>query len=215
MMIHLALMLRLLLFVLSYPLLCQKVGVLKQLDVQNAFLHGHLEEEVYMQQPPGYEDPTRPGYVCKLDKTLYGLKQVPWAWYSRLSSKLVTLGFQTLKADTSLFFYSHGNIHMFVVVYVDDIIIVSSSDQATKALLQDLQKEFALKDLGNPHYFLGIEVTKMKNGLLLTQENYVSDLLKKVGMSNCKPVAIPLSTSEKLSLYECSRSITIFDFNQT
>jgi hypothetical protein len=85
---------------------------------------------------------------------------------------------------------------VFLLVYVDDIIIASSSEQATKALLQDLQKEFALKDLGDLHYFLGIEVTKIKNGLLLTQEKYASDLLQRVGMSNCKPVATPLSTSE-------------------
>jgi hypothetical protein len=90
---------------------------------------------------------------------------------------------------------------VFLLVYVDDIIIASSSEQATKALLQDLQKEFALKDLGDLHYFLGIEVTKIKNGLLLTQEKYASDLLQRVGMSNCKPVATPLSTSEN-SLHE-------------
>lgn len=175
---------------------------LRQLDVQNAFLHGYLEEEVYMQQPPGYEDPTKPNYVCKLDKVLYGLKQAPRAWYSRLSSKLVALGFQASKADTSLFFYSQGNIHMFVLVYVDDIIVASSSEQATKAFLQDLHDEFALKDLGELHYFLGIEVTKAKDGLILSQENYASDLLKKAGMSDCKPVATPLSTTEKLSLHE-------------
>jgi hypothetical protein len=75
-------------------------------------------------------------------------------------------------------------------------------DQATKALLQDLQKEFTPKDLSSLHYFLGIEVTKKKNGILLTQETHVSDLLRRVGMSNCKPVATSLSTSEKLSLHE-------------
>jgi hypothetical protein len=91
---------------------------------------------------------------------------------------------------------------MFVLVYVDDIIVASSSDQAIQALLQDLQKEFALKDLGELNYFLVIEVTKIKDDLLLTQEKYVSDLLKRVSMSNCKPVASPLSTSEKLSVHE-------------
>jgi hypothetical protein len=137
-----------------------------------------------------------------LGKALYGLKQALRVWYFRLSSKLVALGFQASKADTSLFFYSKGNTHVFVLVYVDDIIVASYSEQATSALLQDLQKKFALKDLGDLHYFLGIEVTKLKNGILLTQEKYASDLLQRVGMSNCKPVAIPLSTSEKLSLHE-------------
>jgi hypothetical protein len=77
--------------------------------------------------------------------------------------------FQESKADISLFFYHHENIQMFVLVYIDNIIIVSSSDHATQALLQDLQKEFVLKYLGELNYFLGIEVTKMKDGLLLTQ----------------------------------------------
>jgi hypothetical protein len=74
---------------------------MRQLDVQNAFLHGYLEEEIYMEQPPGYEDATKPSYVCKLDKALYGLKQAPRAWYSRLSAKLISLRFHASKADVS------------------------------------------------------------------------------------------------------------------
>jgi histone deacetylase 1/2 len=140
--------------------------------------------------------------VCKLDRALYGLKQAPRAWYSRLSAKLVALGFKRSKADTSLFFYSKGGITMFVLVYVDDIIVASSTENATTALLKDLKEDFALKDLGELHYFLGIEVSKVCNGIILTQDKYASDLLKKVGMSDCKPVSTPLSTSEKLSLHE-------------
>jgi len=159
---------------------------LRQLDVQNAFLHGLLEEEVYMHQPPGFEDPEKPNFVCKLDKALYGLKQAPRAWYSRLSDKLIQLGFQASKADTSLFYFSNGGITMFILVYVDDIIVASSSEAATTTLLQDLKGEFALKDLGPLHYFLGIEVTKVRDGIVLTQEKYASDLLKRVGMGDCK-----------------------------
>ena len=131
---------------------------LRQLDVQNAFLHGVLEEEVFMRQPPGYEDQSAPHYVCKLDKALYGLKQAPRAWYSRLNMQLQKLGFIPSKADTSLFFYHKDKITIFVLVYVDDIIVASSSPDATTCLLQDLHMDFALKDLGNLHYFLGIEV---------------------------------------------------------
>lgn len=87
---------------------------------------------------------------------------------------------------------------MFLLIYVDDIIVVSSKKDAIPALLQDLQKEFALKDLGDLHYFLGIKVTKLSNGILLTQEKYVSDLLKRTGMSDCKSVNTPLSPNEKL-----------------
>lgn len=104
---------------------------LRQLDVQNAFLHGILNEEVYMHQPPGYEDKTRPQYVCRLDKAIYGLKQAPRAWYARLCAKLQALGFMPSKADTSLFYYNKGRYNMFILVYVDDIIMASSSPEAT------------------------------------------------------------------------------------
>ena len=133
---------------------------LRQLDVQNVFLHGVLEEEVYMQQPPEYEDRSHPNFVCKLDKALYGLKQAPRAWYSRLCNKLTSLGFKPSRADTSLFYYNQGGHILYILVYVDDIIVASSSQAATDALHKDLQHEFALKDLGDLHYFLGIEVTR-------------------------------------------------------
>jgi histone deacetylase 1/2 len=100
---------------------------LRQLDVQNAFLHGFLEEEVYMRQPPGYEDKNTPRYVCKLDKALCGLKQAPFAWYSQLSGRLQELGFKPSKVDTSLFYYCKGSHVTFMLIYVDDIIVASSS----------------------------------------------------------------------------------------
>ena len=149
---------------------------LRQLDVQNAFLHGVLEEEVYMRQPPGYEERSNPNYVCKLDKALYGLKQAPRACYSRLSVKLCDLGFKASKADTYLFFYNRGDVVIFVLKYVDDIIVASSTQEATSALLQDLKQDFALKDLGDLHYFLGIEVNKVHDGIVLTQKKYASDI---------------------------------------
>ena len=175
---------------------------LRQLDVQNAFLHGILEEEVFMRQPPGYESKKHPHYVCKLDKALYGLKQAPRAWYFRLSTKLQSLGFKPSKADVSLFYFSNGGVTMFLLIYVDDIIVASSSQEATATLLRKLQSEFALKDLGDLHYFLGIEVKRIQQGIVLSQGKYTSDLLKKVGMVDCKPVNTPLSASEKFSAYE-------------
>jgi histone deacetylase 1/2 len=157
-----------------------------------------------MRQPPGFESSATPNYICKLDKALYGLKQAPRAWYSRLSTKLQQLGFVPSKGDTSLFLYNKANIMIFVLIYVDDIIVTSSSDKAISALLHDLNDDFALKDLGDLHYFLGIEVTKTRNGLLLTQEKYASDLLTKVGMKHCTISPMPLSSVDKLSLTEGS-----------
>jgi histone deacetylase 1/2 len=147
---------------LVLSLAVSKNWCLRQLDVQNAFLHGLLEEEVYMKQPPGYKDKSKPNYLCKLDRSLYGLKQALRAWYSRLCAKLQSLGFVPSKADTSLLFYRKGNYVIYMLVYVDDIIVVSSSQEAVKALLRDLEKDFAIKDLGDLHYFLGIQVQRKK-----------------------------------------------------
>jgi hypothetical protein len=161
-----------------------------------------LEEDVYMRQPPGYEDKNMPNYVCKLDKAIYELKQAPRACYSKLSTKLCDLRFRPSNIDTSLFYFNNANIKIFVLVYVDDIIVASSNHKAMEGLLQNLSQEFALKDLGDLHYFLGIEVHKVTDGILLTQEKYASNLLHRVGMGDCKPVNSPMSTSEKLPRFE-------------
>ena len=155
-----------------------------------------------MKQPPGYEDANAPHHICKLDKALYGLKQAPRAWYSRLSTKLQHLGFKPSRGDTSLFIYNQSGIMVFVLIYVDDIIVTSSSSKAISTLVHDLNTHFAIKDLGDLHYFLGIEVRKIDNGLVLTQEKYASDLLAKVGLAHCKPTPTPLSPSEKISAHE-------------
>jgi hypothetical protein len=124
------------------------------------------------------------------------------ARYSRLSIKLIDLGFQSSKADTSLFFHRKGDVWIFVLIYVDDIIVASSTQQATTSLLEDLKVDFALKDLGELHYFLGIEVKKTRDGILLSQEKYTSDILKRFGMLNCKQVSTPMSTSGKLLIHD-------------
>jgi hypothetical protein len=130
----------------------------------------------------------------------YGIKQAPRAWYARLSSKLLQLKFRASKAESALFYYHKEDVTLFVLVYVDDIIVASSSQDATDALLRDLEKEFALKDLGNLHYFLGISVKRTSDGLILSQEKDVDDILKKTGMAACAMTDTPLSNSEKLAV---------------
>ena len=137
---------------------------LRQLDIQNAFLHGVLEEEVYMRQPPGFEDSHYPEYLCRLDKALYGLKQAPRAWHARLSFVLTGLGFTASTADTSMFIFRRPDVTIYLLVYVDDIIVVSSSASATDRLVHQLRTPFALKDLGPLHYFLGVEVQQLPQG---------------------------------------------------
>lgn len=109
---------------------------MRQIDIQNAFLHGVLQEEVYMRQPTGYKNVNfPPNYVCLLEKALYGLKQAPRAWHSRLTYKLQELRFTTSKSDTSLFIFNQNGITIFMLIYVDDIIIVSSSASASDKLI--------------------------------------------------------------------------------
>jgi histone deacetylase 1/2 len=138
---------------------------LRQLDIQNAFLNGVLEEEVFMRQPPGFEDPTRPSHLCYLQKAIYGLKQAPRAWHARLSTVLGSLGFRASTADTSLFILSRADITMFLLVYVDDIIVISSLPTTIDRLILRMCFEFAVKDLGALHYFLGIEVHHQPSGV--------------------------------------------------
>ena len=103
---------------------------IQQIDIQNAFLHEKLSKDVFMIQPPGFQHPQFLNHVCKLQKAIYGLKQVPRAWFSRLSSQLITLGFHSSKSNTSLFIFRTPLFTVYVLIYVDDIIITGSSDQA-------------------------------------------------------------------------------------
>jgi histone deacetylase 1/2 len=159
---------------------------MRQLDVDNAFLHGHLEEDVYMVQPAGYVDSRFPHHVCKLEKSLYGLKQAPRAWFARLSSRLQELGFIPSKADVSLFVYKHDSITIYMLVYVDDIIVVSSTAKAADHLLAKLRQTFPVKDLGHLGYFLGIEVKHQRSSLHLSQQKYISDLLARTNLTEAK-----------------------------
>jgi hypothetical protein len=151
-----------------------------------------------LQQPPRYEDKHTPWYVCKFDKTLYGLKQAPRAWYSKISTKLKSLGFKASKPDSSLLFYSDHTCTIYVLIYVDDIIVVSSDEQFMNKLVKKLNQQFPLTDLGDVHYFLVIEVTHTRKGLLMAQERYARDILQRANMTSCKVVSTPMVPGEKL-----------------
>jgi hypothetical protein len=127
--------------------------VIRQIDIQNAFLRGFLDEDVYMKQPPGFEDFAHPEYICKLDKSLYGLKQALRAWFSRLSTTLLALVFLASKVDMSLFIFNKGGIKIYFLIYVDDIIIISSSSVAIDRLIGQLRDDFTVKDPGPLSYF--------------------------------------------------------------
>lgn len=171
---------------------------LRQLDISNAFLHGHLKEEVLMQQPPGYVNATHPHYVCKFHKSLYGLKQAPRAWFERFTFHLLHLGFTASMADSSLFIYhSHGTI-IYLLFYVDDIIIIGNKSSHISSLIIALSTIFKLKDLGSFHYFLGFQITRSQFGLTLKLSKYASDVLHRFHMENAKPTTTPCCPSVRM-----------------
>jgi hypothetical protein len=166
---------------------------LRQLDVKNAFLHGKLNERVYMEQPPGFVHTQCPDHVCLLHKSIYGLKQAPRAWFAKLSTCLISIGFICSKADSSLFIYRHGTILTFLLVYVDDVIITGNTPTFITSLIKRLNDEFALKDLRQLSYFLGLEVRYFPGGLIVSQTKYARDLLAKANMLEASKIKTPIS----------------------
>lgn len=178
----------------------KKNWAVKQLDVNNAFLQGDLQEEVFMSQPPGFIDPDKPDYVCRLNKPIYGLKQAPRAWYQSLKQHLLHGGFTNSAADTSLFIRRTGTSNTYVLVYVDDILVTGNDNNVIARVLHSLADRFSIKDPTDLHYFLGIEATRTKKGLHLMQRRYILDLLAKNNMTEAKQVSTPLPSSPKLTL---------------
>jgi hypothetical protein len=130
---------------------------------------------------------------------LYGLKQTPRAWYQRIAGFLHQLGFRSTRSDASLFVYRTGNDMAYLLLYVDDIILTASTAGLLRQLTDSLRAEFALKDLGPLHYFLGIEVVRRADGFFLHQRKYAHELLERAGMLNCNPAPTPVDTKAKLS----------------
>jgi len=176
-----------------------KAWPIHQLDVKNAFLHGELNETVYMHQPMGFRDPQKPNHVFLLKKSLYELKQAPRAWYKRFADFVHTLGFSHSTSDHSLFIYRQGTSMAYILLCVDDIILTASSYELRKSIIILLSLEFAMKDLGQLSYFLGIVVTHHAGGLFLSQKKYAMEIIDRAGMSSCKLSPTHVDTKPKLS----------------
>jgi hypothetical protein len=138
-----------------------------QLDIHNAFLNKVLDEEVYMKQPLSFVNSALPSHVCRLHKSLYGLKQALWVWYTRLNDFLLSIGFRTSKVDTSLFIFSVGTDICYLLVYIDNILLTGNNSLMLKRFIQLLSSEFKLCDLGTVYYFLGIEIQSTGMSLML------------------------------------------------
>ena len=148
-----------------------------------------------MAQPPGFLHPQYPQHVCKLHKSIYGLRQAPRAWFSRLTDQLQAIGFISSQADHSLYIYHQGSTLIYLLIYVDDIILAGADLQAINRVISLLQNKFAVKDLGELTFFLGIEAIRDNHGLHLSQRRYILDLFTRSQMDKAKPCLTPMSTS--------------------
>jgi len=169
--------------------------VLHQLDVNNAFLHGDLHEEIYMKVPAGIHTQV-PRAVCK--KSLYGLKQASRQWYEKLTQVLYSKGYKHSSNDYSLFYKKTGESNIFLAVYVDDILVTGDNDKEIQALKAYLDDTFKIKDLGVAHYFLGMELLPVKDGLVMTQRKFTKELLLEFGDVHTTPVVCRLDSTHKL-----------------
>jgi hypothetical protein len=174
---------------------------LYQFDVNNAFLHGDLQEEIYMKRPPGYTQ-GQSHQVCRLLKSLYGLKQASRQWYSKFSTSLLQFGFYQSKADYSLFIKQDNQSFTALLVYVDDIIVASDSPAVVKDIKVFLNHQFKIKDLGQLRYFLGLEIARTSQGIQICQRKYALDILATFGVLGSRPSKLPMDQNLKLSKEE-------------
>lgn len=164
------------------------------MDVKTTFLNGVIKEEVYIKQPKGFETHERGTHVCKLNKTLYGLEQVPTAWYGRIDNYLQQMGFVKSDADRNFYYLMVEDEPLILVLYVDDIFLTGTS-----GLIEDCKRnlaaEFDMKDLGLMHYFIGLEVWQKDGVIFLGQGRYTTKILKRFRMQDCRPMSTPMITS--------------------
>ena len=171
---------------------------MQQLDVNNTFLHGDLNEEVYMTLPKGFSSP-KPNQVCLLQKSLYGLKQASRQWFSKLSSALTSCSYKQSSSDHSLFIKSRTGSFTALLVYVDDVILAGDNLTEISDVKTFLDSKFKIKDLGDLKYFLGLEVARSKTGISLCQRKYALELVADAGLLACKPFPTPMDSSVRLS----------------
>ncbi|GJV31487.1 putative ribonuclease H-like domain-containing protein [Tanacetum coccineum] len=181
---------------LAYALF--KDFVVYQMDVKSAFLYGKIEEEVYVCQPPGFEDPDFPDRVYKVEKALYGLHQALRAWYETLSTYLMDNGFQRGKIDKTLFIKRDKGDILLVQVYVDDIIFGSIKKSLCTEFEKMMHKKFQMSSMGELTFFLGLQVKQKEDGIFISQDKYVTEILKKFCFSDVKTASTPMETQKPL-----------------
>ncbi|GJX01854.1 hypothetical protein Tco_0185767 [Tanacetum coccineum] len=169
-----------------------------QMDVKSAFLYGQIEEEVYVCQPPGFEDPDHPDKVYKVVKALYGLHQAPRAWYDTLATYLLSNGFQRGQIDQTLFIKRQKGHILLVQIYVDDIIFGSTKKELCDEFEKLMKDKFQMSSMGELTFFLGLQVQQRKKGIFISQDKYVHEILKKFNYSDVKSASTPTDLEKPL-----------------
>ncbi|KAJ4718340.1 Retrovirus-related Pol polyprotein from transposon TNT 1-94 [Melia azedarach] len=183
---------------------------LEQLDVKTAFLHGELEKEIYMTQPDGFRVPGKEDYVCKLKKSLYGLKQSPRQWYKRFDSYMIEIGYTRSPYDCCVYYSKATNGSLiYLVLYVDDMLIAAENKSDVQKLKDLLSVEFEMKDLGAARKILGMEIyrDRSKKKLFLSQKGYIQKILSRFGMSTAKPIDTPSAANALMSVAFAPKSV--------
>jgi hypothetical protein len=171
-----------------------------QMDMKITFLNGELEEEIYMEQPQRFVHQTGEHLMCKLHKSLYGLKQSPRAWNQKLYTFIKGIEFMKSEADPSVYVAQVGDVKFFIVVHVDDLILVCNNQNKLLQIKKELNQKFEMKDLRELHLFLGMEVERNCDEQLLriNQIKYLKEILKRFRMQECKPIRVPFDPKMKL-----------------
>jgi transposase InsO family protein len=172
-----------------------------QMDVKTAFLNGDLDEDIYMQQPDGYRAAgSQASLVCKLNKSLYGLKQAGRAWNKKMDAALIELGLRPTHSDSCVYVMRQDDTVMFLLVYVDDLLLVTNHMGQLKSIKAALHSRFEMKDMGEAEFILGVQIRRdrAKRQLYLSQAEYVRTVLERFDMQDCKPAASPMATGVKL-----------------
>lgn len=181
----------------------QEKKLIHQMDVTTAFLNGKLEEDVYMYQPEGYSEPGKEDLVCKLNKSIYGLKQSPRCWNAELHKFLTNIGFSQCNADTCVYIKEKT----IIAIYVDDLIIMTDTESEMTHIKKEMSGKFKMKDMGPINFFLGVSVQRKEDSVVLHQRAYIQEILGKYQMSDAKPVATPSDPNVQLTKDDGSNGV--------
>jgi hypothetical protein len=172
------------------------------MDVKTTFLHGDLEEEIYMKQHEGFVVKGKKELVCKLKRSLYGIKQSPRMWYQNFDTYIISLGFVRSKVDLCIYSKEEGGHFIYVALYVDDMLLIGNNMEAIKEVKKKISSKFNMKDLSAAKFILGMEIKRDRaaRNLWLNQTNYIETFFKTFNMQNCKPMKVPILVGARLTI---------------